>query len=104
MAIKPHTLQGEGAVASFASAALLVTIPSNAKVPAQATFKHMGTTGYWFVQFQRDTIGSGPTSTVYSRKLSPGEEFTEDDPPTGEVWSLQTGTPDANISYYVSHS
>jgi hypothetical protein len=85
---------------SFSSAALLFTIAAGAKSPAQATFKHTGTTGVWYIQFQRDVVGSGPSTTVYSRKLTAGEEFTKDDPPKGEVWALAGGTPDADLSYY----
>ncbi len=101
--LKTVTVQGLGVVASFSSAALLFTIAAGAKEAAQATFKHPGTAGVWYIQFQRDVIGSGPTTSVYSRKLTAGEEFTEDNPPLGDVYALAgTGglAPDADLSYY----
>lgn len=98
--LKDTTVQAEAAVGSYGSAALLFTVPTTAKAPGQATFKHTGSAGFWYVQFQRDVIGSGPTTTVYSMKLSPGEEFTEDNMPLGTVYALAGGGAVGALSYY----
>lgn len=90
-------------MASYGSATLLFTVPSSATQPGQATFKHTGTAGFWYIQFQRNVIGSGPTTAVYSRKLSAGEEFTEDNMPKGTVFALAGSggdLPDGVLSYY----
>lgn len=99
--LKTTTTQAEAATGSYGSAAILFTVASNAIPAAQVTFKHTGTAGFWLIQFQRDVVGSGPTTTVYSRKLGPGEEFTEDDPPKGEVWGLHSSA-NGPLSYYGS--
>ncbi len=100
--LKNTTVQGTGVVASFSSAALLFTIAAGAKTPAQATFTHPGTSGVWHIQFQRNVIGSGPTTTVYSMKLVAGETRTEKNPPIGDVYALADAgsLPNADVAYY----
>lgn len=102
MGLKNHSTEAQAAVASFGSAALAFTIPSNAKTPAQASFQNTGTAGYWYVQFQRNVVGSGPTTTVYSKKLAPGEPWTEGEPPTGDVYLLADGSANGPCAYYAS--
>lgn len=96
--LKNETDQGEAAAASFTSAAQLTEIPSDWLPAAQATFRHAGSSGFWYVKFNRST---GPTTTVYSIKLAPGEFYTEDNPPKGEVWALSSGSGIGVLSWYI---
>lgn len=96
--LKNHTAQGEAAFGSYLSATSLTTIPTSAFPPAQATFRHLGTKGYWTVTLKRT---SGPTSTDYSYKLGPNEAPTEIDPPIGNIYALADANVDGNLSWYV---
>lgn len=83
MAIKLQTVQNEGqaAVASYTTAAALITIPSNAVPWAQAVFRHTGTAGKWYGRY----AGGTPTTTVHDFVLGPGEPHQMDNPPKGIV-------------------
>jgi hypothetical protein len=96
--LKNDTDQAEAASSSYTSAAILCTINNAWKPAAQATFRHTGTSGFWYIKFKRTT---GPTTTVYSIKLGPGEFFTEDNPPIGEVWALASGGSIGALSWYI---
>jgi hypothetical protein len=98
MSLKNQTQQGLAAQGSYLSAALVTSIGSSDGAPAQATFKHTGTAGYWYVTLNRS---SGPTTTSYSLKLGPGEFFTEDNPPYGAIWALADANVDQGLSWYV---
>lgn len=91
------TDQGEAATASYSSAALLVSIPNNAVPAASFTARNTGTAGIWYIKFRRT---SGPTSTVYSWKLGPGEHRTFPNPPKGDIYALQVGA-NGVLSWFV---
>ena len=97
--MKTTTAQAEAATGSYSSAALLVNIPNSAKAAAQITFKNLGTAGTWYISYG----GVSPTTTVYDQKLTPGEPFTEDEPPFGDVYALQVGA-NGKLSYYLSYA
>lgn len=94
--LKNTTDQGIADKDNYGSAALLTEIPDNWGPEAQFTCRHLGTTGYWYLMFRRTT---GPTTTVYSKKLGPGEPFTERNPPKGEIWALTDANND--LSWYI---
>lgn len=97
--LKNTTDNGEAAVASYGTAAILTTIPT-AGPASQITFRHTGTAGIWYVKLKR---AAGPSSTDYSIKLLPKESFTEDNPPIGAVWALASGAADGPLSWYLGY-
>jgi len=99
--LKNTTDQGEAAFGDYGTADLLVEIPATWVPQAQATFRHQGTDGFWYVIFARDVVGSGPTTSLYSIKLGPGERYTEHNPPMGDVWLLADGDVDGALSWYI---
>lgn len=100
MSIKLQTSQHEGiaVVASYATAASLITVPSNARPQAKAVFRHTGTAGYWYGKFARTT---GPTTSLYSFKIGPGETFPEENMPLGAIWLLSSGDCVGDLSYSI---
>lgn len=97
LSLKNKTINGSAVAASFASAGFGFIIPANAGPAAQASFRHTGTAGFWYVMFNRTV---GPTTTNYSKKIGPGEPWTEDNPPTGQVWFLADGSVNGNLDWY----
>lgn len=97
--LKNNTTDMLAAFASYLTAAIAFTIPPNtvALPAAQITFHHQGSNGFWYVKMNR---ASGPSTTSYSRKLSPGERFTEKEMPTGAVWLLADGSVDGDLHIY----
>lgn len=93
------TTQGTAAPASFTTAALGFTVPSNAKVEAHASFRNTGTAGFWYVIFNKAVAGA-PTTSNYSKKLGPNDGWTLTDPPTGDVWFLADGSANGNLDWY----
>lgn len=96
--LKTMTHQGLALIASFLSAAKLTEVDSNGLPSGQATFKHTGTSGYWYVTLKRS---SGPTASDFSFKIGPGEAPTEMGPPIGEIWALADSDVDGDLSWYV---
>lgn len=91
--------QGLAAQGSFLTAAFLVNVPSFAKPQSQGTFRHTGTVGFWYVLFNKTS--SAPSTSLYDIKLGPGEFFTEDQLPIGDIWILADANVDNNLFWYV---
>lgn len=99
--LENNSNEGEAVYGSFTSAAFLVTVSSSAKPQASITFKHLGTAGFWYIKFRRST---GPTTSVYTIKLGPGEFITRDNPPMGDVWLLADGSVNGNLSWALGYA
>lgn len=101
MGLKTKTFQGIATPLLFLGAGKLTTIPTTGNAPAQATFKHTGTLGYWYITLNRTT---GPTTISYSIKLGPGESRTEEDPPYGDIYAMADASANDYLSWYVGYT
>lgn len=101
--MKTSTINGELPFAAYNSAGKrFLTIPSSACTPAQVTFRNWGTIGNWYIHVNGKSLQRSSDGTVkdYSIKLGPTEEFTEENPPIGDVSAICDTTADGVLSFY----
>lgn len=101
--MKTTTVNGELNPVDFKNAGKrFLTIPKNACTPAQLTVRNWGTVGNWYVHTNGKNLIKANDGTVkdYAVKLQPSEEFTEIEPPIGDVSATCDSTADGVLSFY----
>src|SRR6266566_10070536 len=91
--------EGQAAVASFFTAAVLLTIPTGALPWAHFVVRHTGNAGKWYGSY----AGHTPTTTTHDFVVGGGEPHQLDNPPKGAVTLLASADANGPLDWSLAY-